>query len=133
MLQMTSFGTILDNLRPKADQMLQMVSFGTILNHFGLMAPNCEFWYNFGQFRAQACPDVPNNPPTLVVCVLELVGIRGEFTSPLPPSALGPSPPDLGPNSSIRKLYVNWGLALASMNEILRRGGLLEIRRPSAF
>ena len=82
MLQMTSFGTILDNLRPKAAQMLKIVSFCTILDNFGLMAPNCEFWYNFGQFRAQACPDVPNNPPTLVVCVLELVGIRGESTSP---------------------------------------------------
>ena len=90
MLQMTSSGTILNNLRPKAAQMLKMVSFGTILDHFGPMAPNGEFWYNFGQFRAQACPDVPNNPPTLVVCVLELVGIRGEFTSPLPPPPWAP-------------------------------------------
>ena len=49
MLQMASFGTILDNLRPKVAQMLQMVSYDTFLDYFGLMASNFEF-------RAQACP-----------------------------------------------------------------------------
>ena len=56
---MTSFGTILDNLRPKAAQMLKMVSFGTILDHFGLMAPNggssCSWLKHFSLLSSHFC------------------------------------------------------------------------------
>ena len=58
------------------------------------------------------------NPPTLGSGVLDLP----KLSSPLPPSALGPSPPDVGPNSSIRTLYVYWGQNLVDVDQILRRG-----------
>ena len=59
--------------------------------------------------------------------------IGGRFTFPLPPSALGPSPPNLGPNSSIRKLYVYWDHTLAQLSQILRRGAFLELWLPLDF
>ena len=59
------------------------------------------------------------NPPTLGSGVLDLP----KLSSPLPPSALGPSPPDVGPNSSIFTLYVYWGQNLVDVDQILRRGG----------
>ena len=60
------------------------------------------------------------NPPTLGSGVLDLL----KLSSPLPPSALGPSPPDVGPNSSIFTLYVYWGQILVDMDQILPRGGI---------
>ena len=54
------------------------------------------------------------NPPTLGSGVLDLP----KLSSPLPPSALGPSPPDVGPNSSIRTLYVYWGQNFVRMDQI---------------
>ena len=65
------------------------------------------------------------NPPTLVSGVLDLP----KLSSPLPPSALGPSPPDVGPNSSIRTLYVYWGQILVDVDQILRRG----VPRPTLY
>ena len=35
---------------------------------------------------------------------------------------LGPLAATVGPNSSIRTLYVYWGLTLVRMDQILRRG-----------
>ena len=48
MLQMASFGTILDSFGPKAAQMLRMVSFGTILDHFGPKAAEMLQMVSFG-------------------------------------------------------------------------------------
>ena len=58
------------------------------------------------------------NPPTLGLGVLD----HQKLSSPLPPSALGPSPPAVGPNSSIRTLYVYWGQILVNMDQILPWG-----------
>ena len=54
-----------------------------------------------------------NNPPTLVVCVLELVNLRGEVY--LPPTPLRPGPlaarpwPQFVYSEAIRKLGPNFG------------------------
>ena len=48
MLQMFSFGIILDHFGPKAAHMLHMVSFGAILDHFGPKATQMLQMVSFG-------------------------------------------------------------------------------------
>ena len=73
-----------------------------------LRAPRCRIW--------------PKSADPLVGRVRACIG--GRFTFPLPPSALGPSPPNLGPNIFIRKLYVYWDHILTHGDQILQRGVL---------
>ena len=47
---------------------------------------------------------------------------EGEVYLPPTPSALGSLAAKVGPESSIRTLYVYWGLTLVRMDQILRRG-----------
>ena len=58
------------------------------------------------------------NPPTLGVSKHPL----GEVYLPPTPLHLGPLAAKVGPESSIRTLYVYWGLTLVRMDQILRRG-----------
>ena len=57
MLQMVSFGAILDNFEPKAAQMIQMISFGAILINFWRKTAQMLQMVSFG---AQGRPDSPN-------------------------------------------------------------------------
>ena len=59
------------------------------------------------------------NPPTLGVSK----PLWGEVYLPPTPLHLGPLAAKVGPESSIRTLYVYWGLTLVRMDQILRRGG----------
>ena len=49
----------------------------------------------------------------------------GEVSSPLPPSALGTSPPKSAPNSSIRTLLLKWVLNLVQIQKSCNAGFLV--------
>ena len=66
------------------------------------------------------------NPPTLGLSK----PLLGEVYLPPTPLHLGPLAAKVGPESSIRTLYVYWGLTLVRMDQILRRGVFSELWAP---